>query len=72
MYYFIFHIFNEFLIYLQLARLVKMNLKAHVIVTERIVERQILGVIIRTHFIHMLHAHCIRLDAAFRKHDALV
>ena len=27
---------------------------------------------IRTLFIRMWHAHCKRLDAAFRKHDALV
>ena len=36
------------------------------------VERQILGVKINTLFIHMWHAYSKRLDAALKKHDALV
>ena len=36
------------------------------------VERQILGVKISSLLIHMWHAHSKRLDAALRKHYALV
>ena len=36
------------------------------------VERQILGVKISAHAIHMWHAHNKRLDVAFKIHNALV
>ena len=39
---------------------------------EAFVERQILGVKISAHVIQLWHAHCKRLDAPFKIHNALV